>query len=144
MSIYAILVGLFVALMLVRQGYKLPLQNHMWLYSALLSSFPIFYWLFALYVSDYDAFFQEFLIGLCFLAWAMLGARINPSSGILVLAMGFTAHGLYDIVHGSFFVNDGAPGWWPEFCGVIDVVIACYLVFLALKIEPDSESVQDF
>ena len=141
MSIYAVLTGLSVAVLVVYLGNKWKLERKPWMYPLLLASFPVYYWVFGLYAMDYDAFIQEFLIGLAFLAWALLAFRLSTITGGLVLAMGFIAHGLYDIVHNSFFINDGAPIWWAEFCGVIDVFIGCYLVYFSLRIEPSSPEI---
>ncbi|WP_330276803.1 hypothetical protein OG205_14775 [Lentzea sp. NBC_00516] len=46
----------------------------------------------------------------------------SPSAGVLLIAFGWGAHAVWDLVH--HVRNAVVPRWWSEFCGVFDLVIA--------------------
>ena len=62
-------------------------------------------------------------------AVAGVAAIKNLRFTLLLLAIGYVAHGVYDIVHEHLFINPGMPVWCPAFCGTIDILIAAYLAF---------------
>jgi hypothetical protein len=45
-----------------------------------------------------------------------------PHVGVLLIALGWGAHAVWDLVH--HLRNAVVPRWWSEFCGVFDLVIA--------------------
>jgi hypothetical protein len=45
-----------------------------------------------------------------------------PHVGVLLIALGWGAHAVWDLVH--HVRNAVVPRWWSEFCGVFDLVIA--------------------
>jgi hypothetical protein len=47
---------------------------------------------------------------------------VSPGAGVLLIALGWGAHGVWDVVH--HLRNTVVPRWWSEFCGVFDLVIA--------------------
>ncbi|WP_439659156.1 hypothetical protein ACSHWB_43385 [Lentzea sp. HUAS TT2] len=47
---------------------------------------------------------------------------VSPSAGVLLIALGWGAHAVWDLVH--HVRNAVVPRWWSEFCGVFDLVIA--------------------
>jgi hypothetical protein len=58
-----------------------------------------------------------------------------------MLALGYIAHGVYDVIHHQLFINSGAPLWWPEFCGTVDILIGVYLIAFAISL-PNQSIVQ--
>lgn len=46
----------------------------------------------------------------------------SPHAGVLLIAAGWGAHAVWDLVH--HVRNAVVPRWWSEFCGVFDLVIA--------------------
>ncbi|MGW6934238.1 hypothetical protein ACWGE0_29560 [Lentzea sp. NPDC054927] len=47
---------------------------------------------------------------------------VSPHTGVLLIALGWGAHAVWDLVH--HIRNAVVPRWWSEFCGVFDLVIA--------------------
>ncbi|WP_189152855.1 hypothetical protein [Lentzea pudingi] len=55
-------------------------------------------------------------------ALAVVVILVSPHTGVLLIALGWGAHAVWDLVH---HVRDAVvPRWWSEFCGVFDLVIA--------------------
>lgn len=55
-------------------------------------------------------------------ALAVVVIVVSASAGVLLIALGWGAHAVWDLVH---HVRDAVvPRWWSEFCGVFDLVIA--------------------
>jgi hypothetical protein len=100
-------------------------------YPLLLASFPLYYWVFALYAADYQALANELVVGAAFITLAWLAYKLSGARSLIILAMAFIGHGVYDIIHFYVFTNPVAPGWWPEFCGTIDIVLGLYMLWLA-------------
>jgi hypothetical protein len=48
--------------------------------------------------------------------------------GAVVTAL--EAHGVFNLTHGIYFANAGAPMWWPRFCLTYEVTAAAYLAWL--------------
>ncbi|MEU3641948.1 hypothetical protein AB0E59_01110 [Lentzea sp. NPDC034063] len=53
---------------------------------------------------------------------AVVVIMVSPSAGVLLIASGWGAHAVWDLVH--HVRNAVVPRWWSEFCGVFDLVIA--------------------
>lgn len=53
-SLYALAVGIAIAIYVVVRFRKTKLEKRKWVYPLLLSTFPIYYWVFAVYGSDYS------------------------------------------------------------------------------------------
>jgi len=47
-----------------------------------------------------------------------------------LMAAGLAAHGVYDLVHSSVVSNPVVPAWWPLFCGVVDILLAGWVLVL--------------
>lgn len=141
MNYYAVVVGIVIAVYAVIQFRMANLEKSNWAYPALLATFPIYYWVFAIYASDYDALVFEVAIGIGFLFLAYVAYRLNNFIGLLLLAFGYIGHAVYDSVHGSLFENQGTPLWWPEFCGSVDVLIGVYLAYLAVSMHKRHERI---
>jgi hypothetical protein len=133
MNIYALAIGAAIAVAVVLLFKQKGLEKSKWAYPILLATFPVNYWVFAIYASDSTALFKEFLVGLVFLAVAYTAYRYKSFVTLLLLAVGYVMHAAYDFYHNLFFVNAGAPTWWPEFCGSVDVLIGAYIAYLAFS-----------
>ena len=84
------------------------------------------YSLFAVMGGSTRALVVESIVGVGFIALAVLGFR--SSLWIVVAALG--GHGVFDLVHGAVISNPGVPRWWPAFCLAYDVAAAGYLAWL--------------
>ena len=133
MNYYALIAGILVAVYVMVRFKKTKLEKRKWAYPALLATFPIYYWVFAIYVSNYKILINEIGIGLAFLLVAYIAYRLNGAIGLFLLAAGYILHAGYDVIHNSLFINQGTPVWWPEFCGSVDVLIGAYLLYLAVS-----------
>ncbi len=141
MNYYALVIGVAVAVYVVIRFRKTRLEKKKWVYPVFLATFPVYYWVFAVYGSDYAALTNELAIGVGFLAVAYAAYRLHSFIGLLLLAAGYIMHAGYDVVHNSFFQNAGTPLWWPEFCGAVDMLIGLYLVFLAFSMKSRTEKI---
>ena len=135
MNLYALAAGVAGAIFVVVFFRNTKLEKRRWTYPLLLSTFPVFYWVFAVYGSDSTALQREVLAGLSFFALSYWAYRLGSSSALLVLGIGYTGHAIYDFGHNALFVNSGAPSWWPEFCGSIDLLIGIYLLVMAASVK---------
>lgn len=133
MNIYALAVGIFSAFVVVLLFKAWGLENTKWAYPVLLAEFPVNYWVFAIYGSDSAALLKELAVGLAFLAVAYIAYKVKSFVTLLLLAFGYVMHATYDFSHSFFFVNAGAPTWWPEFCASVDVLIGAYIAYLAFS-----------
>lgn len=135
MNLYALAVGIAIAINVVLTFRKTKLEKRKWVYPLLLSTFPVYYWVFAVYGSDYTALQSEFLAGVLFIALSYWAYRLSSFNALFVLAIGYIGHAIYDFGHDALFVNSGAPLWWPEFCGSVDVLIGIYLLVMATSVK---------
>ena len=135
MNFYALAIGIVIASYVIIRFRKTRLEKKKWIYPVFLATFPVYYWVFAVYASDYDALTNELAISLGFLAIAYVAYKLSSVMGLLLLAVGYIAHAGYDVVHNSLFYNSGTPLWWPEFCGSVDVLIGLYLIFFAFSMK---------
>lgn len=141
MNFYALFIGLVIATFVVLRLRKTGLEKKKWAYPAFLATFPVYYWVFAAYATDYRALVNELAVGIGFLLIAYVAYKLNNFMGLVVLAFGYIAHAGYDVVHNSIFFNPGTPLWWPEFCGVVDVLMGVYLLLLAFLIKKRSADI---
>lgn len=132
MSLYALAVGIAIAVVVVVLFKAWGLEGTRWAYPLLLAEFPVNYWIFAVYGADRAALLNEFLVGAAYLAVAYVAYRFRSFVTLLLLAAGYVMHAAYDFSHNLFFMNAGTPIWWPEFCASIDVLIGAYIAVLAL------------
>ncbi len=68
MNLYALAVGIAIAMYVVVMFRKTKLEKRKWVYPLLLSTFPIYCWVFAIYGFDYTALQREFSAGILFIA----------------------------------------------------------------------------
>jgi hypothetical protein len=133
MNLYAIVMGAVVACVAVLLFKAWGLDKTQWAYPVLLAEFPVNYWAFAIYGSDPAALREEVVVGLIFLSIAYVAYRFKSFAALLFLAFGYVMHAAYDFSHDFFFVNAGAPRWWPEFCASVDILIGVYIAYLAFS-----------
>jgi hypothetical protein len=133
MNIYALAAGIVSACVVVLLFKAWGLENTKWAYPVLLAEFPVNYWAFAIYGSDSAALLKELVVGMAFLAVAYIAYKVKAFVTLLLLAFGYVMHAAYDFSHNFFFVNAGAPTWWPEFCASVDVLIGAYIAYLAFS-----------
>lgn len=134
MNLLAFTIGIALALYAIVRFRGTKLEKKKWVYPALLATFPFYYFVFAIYATDYDALINEILVGLAFIAIAYTAYKLQRIVALIVLAAGYIAHAVYDVVHNHIFINEGTPSWWPEFCGAVDGLIGIYLMYLALSV----------
>ena len=87
------------------------------------------YSLFAVMGGSTRALVVESIVGVGFIALAVLGFR--SSLWVVVAALG--VHGVFDLVHGTVISNPGVPHWWPAFCLTYDAAAAGYLAWLIMS-----------
>lgn len=133
MNLFALFFGFIIAFYVVIRFRITSLEKKKWVYPVVLATFPVYYWIFAVYASDYSALINELAIGVGFLVIAFIAYMLKSYIGLLFLAFGYIAHAVYDVVHNSLFYNSGTPLWWPEFCGAVDILIGLYLVYMAIS-----------
>lgn len=102
-------------------------------YAYLLFTFPFYYFLFALWGKDLQIIPLEMLAGIPFFIITFIALKFAIKARLQLLALGFVLHGLYDVIHVWIFTNIGTPLWWPEFCGVIDLILGGYLFYTSLN-----------
>ena len=142
MNYTALVIGMVLSFLIINRFQISRLESKSWAYPVLLATFPFYYWVFAVYGADYTALRLELLIGVIFFAIAFSALKFNKFFSTVLLSFGFILHGIYDIFHNYFFLNAGTPGWWPEFCGIIDLIIGGYVAYLGFTSEAhNSESV---
>lgn len=77
MNIYALGIGAVIAVFVVLLFKTVRLENTRWAYPVLLATFPVYYWIFAVYASDYAALLKEFMVGAAFLAVAYVAYKFK-------------------------------------------------------------------
>lgn len=132
MNIFAFTIGVLVSVFIILRFKKSRLENSKLAYPALLITFPFYYFAFAAF-EERSVLALELLVAIVFFIIAILSIMFDGPLNHCLLAFGFILHGAYDVTHNLFFVNPGSPIWWPEFCGVIDVILGGYLAIWAFR-----------
>lgn len=132
MNIYALSIGIITAILIIWHFKRRKLEKAQFPYPILLATFPVYYFVFALYASDFTALYKEIGISLIFISVVYLAIKSNRKISALLVAFGCIAHGVYDIYHDVLFINNGTPVWWAEFCGSIDLILGIYLIYFAI------------
>jgi hypothetical protein len=125
------LAGLLVALFLLGLATALRYAHERSFQATVLMLVASYYVLFAAMAADTHAMVAESLVGLVFIAIAVVGFKRWPWLTIAAIA----GHGAFDAVHHLFIANPGMPTWWPAFCGTFDVVAGIYLAVLMSRRE---------
>ena len=107
-------------------GHSLGLDRDRAFYPVVTIVIASYYALFAVMGASTHALVLESLVGLVFLAVAATGFRWS----LWIVVVALTAHGAFDLTHGTFIANAGVPVWWPQFCLTFDLTAAAYLAWL--------------
>ena len=134
MNIYALIIGIITAILVICYFKRKGLEKAQLPYPILLASFPLYYFVFALYANDHLALYKEIGISLIFLLLAYLAIKSNRKTSLILVSLGCITHGAYDVYHNILFLNNGTPVWWVEFCGSIDLILGFYLIYFAVTV----------
>jgi hypothetical protein len=128
-----IVAGGIAAVAILGLGYATRRSRSLSFYSDVLIVIALAYVLFAVMDGASRTIIVESAIAAGFIAVAVVGAqRANLRAAGLLVAGGLAAHGVYDLVHSAVVPNPVVPSWWPLFCGVVDVLLAGWVVRLGL------------
>jgi hypothetical protein len=123
--------GLSTALLIVGLGYATRRGRSLPFYSTVLIVIALAYVLFAVMAAAPSAILLEGVIATAFIAVAVAAARWqNVRTAGFLVATGLGAHGGYDLVHPLLVSNPVVPGWWPLFCGVVDMLLGGWVLLL--------------
>ena len=126
-----LLAGLITAIAIVGLGYATRQGRSLPFYSSVLIVIALGYVLFAVMSGTPRTIIVESAIAAGFVAVAVAGTRSSTLyAAALLMAGGLAAHGVYDLVHPSVVTNPVVPAWWPLFCGVVDIVLAGWVIAL--------------
>ncbi len=134
MNYYALIAGTAIAVFIIVRFRRTRLEKKPAPYPVLLATFPAYYWVFALYASDYNALMYELAVGAVFIALTYVAYKLESASGAAFAASAYIGHAIYDAVHDYYFTNAGTPTWWPEICGAVDGIVGVYLIYLAFTL----------
>jgi uncharacterized membrane protein HdeD (DUF308 family) len=96
-------------------------------YPTVLVVIAAYYILFAVMGESRHALAWELAVAVVFSAVAIMGALHLP----VLVGVGIVAHGLFDFIHHTMIEDAGVPGWWPGFCGSLDVVLGLWVIGLS-------------
>ena len=139
MNLFALVIGIFIVLLIIGFLHHKPIKSSVSTYAWLLFTFPFYYFAFALYAQDYSALPIELVAGGIFFTAPLMVRYVKVELFLKLLAGGYILHGIYDVVHNLLFVNLGTPVWWPEFCGIIDILLGVYLVVYVRKADNNGQ-----
>ena len=122
----AFVMGVLVALLVCAFARVAGFDRDRAFYPTVLIITATYYVLFAAIGQSNEALIVETIIMVLFVAVAVAGFRLK----LWMIAAGFAAHAVFDLVHGSVVNNPGVPSWWPAFCLAIDVALAALLMLL--------------
>ena len=115
-----LLVGAIVAVAVVLFARATGFDRSPAFYPTVLIVTASYYPLFAVIYGAGAELAQESAVMALFIALAVIGFRTS----LWVVAAGFIAHGLFDVVRHSLLEGQGVPHAWPAFCLAFDVVAA--------------------
>ncbi len=124
---YAIIGGIALGIITIWAIKMQKAEEQPWAYPLLLSTFPFYYFAFALFADDKAALGNELVYAVPIFLCCIGGLLRRFKYSALCLSFGFMGHGFYDLAHNSLFINQGSPLWWPQFCGSVDLFIGLYL-----------------
>ena len=119
-----VVVGVLLAVGVAALGKFTRFDEDRSFYSTVLVIIASYYVLFATLGGSGHALVWELVVAVGFSAVAIIGALYLP----MLVGIGITAHGLFDLVHHVLIENPGVPTWWPSFCGSIDVALGLWVV----------------
>jgi hypothetical protein len=119
-----VVVGVLLAVGVAALGKFTRFDEDRSFYSTVLVIIASYYVLFAILGGSGHALVWELVVAVGFSAVAIIGALYLP----MLVGIGITAHGLFDLVHHVLIEDPGVPTWWPSFCGSIDVALGLWVV----------------
>lgn len=119
-----VVVGVLLAVGVAALGKFTRFDEDRSFYSTVLVIIASYYVLFATLGGPGHALVWELVVAVGFSAVAIIGALYLS----MLVGIGITAHGLFDLVHHVLIENPGVPTWWPSFCGSIDVALGLWVV----------------
>jgi hypothetical protein len=122
----ALLIGILLALAVGVFATTVGFDRDRAFYPTVMIVIAFIYSLFAIMGGSTQALIVEGLIGLVFVAAAVVGFR----SSLWIVAIALAAHGIYDFLHAGLVSNPGMPSWWPQFCAAYDITAAGFLAWL--------------
>ena len=124
------LIGLIIGIVFIVPTIYL-IRNKQWdalAWPMFLVTLPIYYALFGVLALDGTVVIKELLYGLPYIITGLLVWRMRSKAALVVIALAWFSHGLYDFYHDVFFVNPGVFSWYPAFCAFVDIVVAAYIL----------------
>jgi hypothetical protein len=118
--------GVLVAIVAVALAKKL--KGERWMYSASLLALPSISCAFAWWAGERSVGANELRVGIPFFMAGLLFTFVRPRCSVGIVGVLWLLHALYDLTHPLFFINPGAPDWYPMFCASVDFVIGIYLL----------------
>ncbi len=100
----------------------------------ILATLPIYYMLFGMLALDVSVVMKELAVGIPYIATGLLVWRMRSRSTLVLIALAWISHGLYDYYHDFFFLNPGVFTWYPVFCAVVDVLVGGYLLLFCRRL----------
>ena len=136
-----ILAGLIATIAIIGLGYATRQARSLAFFSNVLIVIAMAYVLFAVMNGTTHTIIVESAIAAGFIAVAVAGARSSTlNAAALLMAGGLAVHGVYDLAHSAVVSNPVVPGWWPLFCGVVDILLGGWVIVLlnrdALRVQP--------
>ena len=132
MNFYALISGIIIVTLIIAHFKRSRLEKSQLAYPLLLASFPLYYFVFAIYANDIVALQKEFVVGTVFFALAFIAIKSKIKLSATLVGIGSISHAIYDHYHNILFINPGTPSWWLEFCGSIDLILGVYLFYFAI------------
>jgi hypothetical protein len=128
-----VIAGLIAAVAVVGLGYATHQGRSLPFYSTVMIVIALAYVLFAVMAERPRTVLIESAVATVFIAAAVVAARWpSRRAAAGLLAVGLIAHGGYDLVHPLVVTNPVVPGWWPLFCGGVDVVLGGWVALASV------------
>jgi ABC-type uncharacterized transport system permease subunit len=126
-----IIAGLTATIAIVALGYATRQGQSLSFYGSVLIVIALVYVLFAAMTGAPRTIVVESAIATGFVGIAVAATRWeNVRIAGVLMAVGLAAHGVYDLVHSAVVSNPMVPGWWPLFCGVVDILLGGWIMVL--------------
>ncbi len=113
--------------------FSLKTKTESWFYAFALLTLPTIYMGFGYFSSSEGVVLRELLYGLPIYVAGLIALFVNFRLAMIICASFWLIHGVYDLSHDWFFINDGVFSWYPMFCASVDAAMGAYLFFLAAK-----------
>ncbi|MGJ8669628.1 MAG: hypothetical protein ACSHXK_09090 [Oceanococcus sp.] len=123
MNLIPLLLGLGLGFAIAILAHLIRFERDRSFYPTILIVIASYYVLFA--VMSGESVVVELLIA-CFFSAIAIAAAVRWGSAI---GWGILLHGVFDFTRNGIIGDGGAPHWWPEFCGGIDVALGVCLIW---------------